>query len=106
MGMPVPPGSSMTIVATNKTKLHGAIAIKDIDKISQVADRYGIDLAIIPSSIHEILLVPVIGDGEEQLSGLHTMIEDINKTQLKPEEVLSNHAYRFNRKDRTITYDI
>lgn len=103
MGMPVQDiDFTPMIVGTNKEKVNGAAIMLDIDTIGEVADRYENDLAILPSSIHEILIVPV-KEGTK-FSDLNVMIQNINNTQVAPEEILSNHAYRFNREDRCITY--
>ena len=95
-------GDNPMIVATNQVKMHGAIAIKAGDKLAEVADRYKTDLAILPSSIHEILLIPVRED--TKFTELNAMVQEVNATQVAPEEVLSNHAYRFNRDERSITF--
>ena len=90
------------IVASNEQKMYGAIAMKAGDKIAEVADRYQSDLAILPSSIHEILLIPV----KENMNfiELDAMVQNVNETQVAPEEILSNHAYRYNRDEHSITY--
>ena len=90
------------IVASNEQKMHGAIAMKAGDKIAEVADRYGTDLAILPSSIHEILLIPV----KENVTfvELDAMVQEANATQVAPEEILGSHAYRYNRDEHSITY--
>ena len=90
------------IVASNERKIHGAIAMKAVDKLAEVAERYQSDLAILPSSIHEILLIPVKED--MNFRELGTMVREINATQVSPEEVLSNHAYRYSRDEKSITY--
>ena len=90
------------IVASNEGKVHGAIAMKAGDKLAEVADRYGTDLAILPSSIHECLLIPVKGDMD--FTTLNMMVQDVNATQVAPEEVLGNHAYRYNKEEQSITY--
>lgn len=53
----------------------------------------GIDLYIMPSSIHEVILLPV----EESLPGeqLRRMIQEVNETQVAPEEILSDQLYRY-----------
>ena len=93
-------GDSVMIVATNKEKSFGAIAMKAKDKLAEVADRYETDLAILPSSIHEILLIPV----KENMDffELEAMVREVNATQVAPEEQLSNHVYRFYRDTREI----
>ena len=35
---------------------------------------------------------------------LNAMVQEVNATQVAPEEVLSNHTYRFNRNEKSITY--
>ena len=90
------------IVATNEGKVHGAIAMKASEKLAEVADRYQSDLAILPSSIHEILLIPV--KENTNFIELDAMVQDVNETQVSPEEVLGFHAYRYNREEQSITY--
>lgn len=90
------------IVASNEQKMYGAIAMKAGDKIAEIAERYQSDLAILPSSIHEILLIPV----KENMNfiELDAMVQDVNETQVAPEEILGSHAYRYNRDEHSITY--
>lgn len=96
MSQIVPMPEGMMIVATNVTKLNGAVAMKATEKLAEVADRYGkAALAILPSSIHEILIIPLSGD--ESVSELDKMVQEVNATQVAPEEVLSNHAYIYGR---------
>lgn len=91
----------LMIIGTNKTKLNGAIAMKAIEKLTEIADKYEKDLAILPSSIHEILLLPI--DESVNFSNLNTLVQNVNMTQLEPEEILSNHAYFFSRATREIS---
>lgn len=88
-------------VVTNTDKLFGASAIYNIELIKKVADRYKSDLYILPSSIHEIILIPIsLGLKEE----MDSMVKEINETQVAPEEVLSNHVYIFKRDTMKIEY--
>lgn len=95
-------GTPQQIVITNKNKLNGASSICDMETLSQIADKHESDLAILPSSIHECILIPV--EDNTNFIEFDAMIQDVNKTQVAPEEVLSNHAYRFNRDEKRITY--
>ena len=54
-------------VLTNSTGRYGAAAMLYTGKIRELADSTGTDLVILPSSLHEVLLVP---DLEE--NGRHT----------------------------------
>ncbi len=84
-------------VLTNSVGINGAAAIMDIDTIN---DYFGEkDMYIIPSSIHEIILIPDIGKGEEQLSNL---VKHVNKFVVSRDEVLSSNIYKYNGKDKTI----
>ena len=49
------------------------------------------DCYIIPSSIHELLLIPKseISDGDF----LHQIVHDVNRSALEPEEFLSDHVF-------------
>lgn len=90
------------IIVTNKTKLNGASTICFTDVLKEVADRYEKDLAILPSSIHECILHPV--EDTTDFRAFDSMIQEVNRTQVVPEEVLGNHAYRFIRDENRIVY--
>lgn len=90
------------IVVTNKSKTNGASTICFMDILKEVADRYERDLAILPSSVHECIVHPV--GNTTDFRELDKMIQDINRTQLDPVDVLGNHAYRFIRDENRIVY--
>lgn len=80
-------------VLTNEKKYFGACALLYPDSLKQVASRFQQDLYILPSSIHEVLLLPV----ETQMSPdeLCDMVREVNQTQLGQEEILSDHIYYY-----------
>lgn len=87
-------------VLSNKNKVEGAACILYPELIKDFADTLKSNLYIIPSSIHEVLLLPVAefnGIGE-----LKDMIREINDTQVKKEEVLSNSLYFYDREEKKI----
>ena len=49
---------------------------------------------IIPSSIHEVILIPDISCSREYID---EMIRDVNRRQLDPVDVLSDHVYMYRR---------
>lgn len=59
------------------------------------------DLIILPSSVHEVLLVPY----EEDLcmEELKEMVRHINRTEVAKEEVLSDNVYCYSRKTDKIS---
>lgn len=82
-------------VLTNRVKLNGASAMLYSDKIRELADSLHSDLLILPSSVHEVLLLP--DDSEEQYDFYRQMVEEVNTTQVEPEEILSFNLYRYNK---------
>ena len=55
----------------------------------------GTNYYILPSSLHEILLVPE--DDDANAAVLTAMVQDVNITSLSPDEILSNHVYYYDQ---------
>lgn len=87
-------------ILTNQQKLHGAACVLYPDLLVQISDGMDSDFYILPSSIHEVILLP--DNGNESPEQLREMIEEVNSTQLEPEEVLSDNLYYFDRKARQV----
>lgn len=87
-------------VLTNQEKLYGAAALLYSERLKKLADRMGCDLLILPSSIHEVLLIP--DDHQKGYDFYVKMVDEVNRTQVEPEEVLSYRLYRYNRKKEEI----
>ena len=70
-------------------------SLRDICDLTpaQMAEKLGTDLVILPSSIHEVIVLPV--SGKEDYDEMDNMIKDINRDQVAKEEVLSNHFYYY-----------
>lgn len=89
-------------VLTNKLKLYGACCILYKHLLEEFASSVKTDLYIIPSSIHEVLLVPKREEYDKEY--LSELVREVNTTELSPEEVLSDHIYYYSRKDDAISY--
>ena len=87
-------------VLTNHAKLNGASAMLYSDKIRELADSLQSDLIILPSSVHEVVLLP--DDHEQNYDFYRQMVEEVNTTQVEPEEILSYNLYRYSRKKEEI----
>ena len=74
----------------------GAISMMFEDKIKEFCEKMDSDVYIIPSSVEEVILIPVESDMNEEALG--NMIKDVNRAELREEDVLSDHAYYFDRK--------
>ena len=90
-------------VLTNTEKFYGAAAIiYGMDKIRDLAEKEGSDIVIIPSSVHECILLPY--DESMPFELLNAMVNEVNTSEVKEEEILSDHVYMYDRKaDRIIT---
>lgn len=82
-------------VLSNKNKIEGASCILYPKLIKHFADAIGSNLYIIPSSIHEVLLLP--SNEIIEVRELKDMIREINDTQVKIEEILSYSLYFYDR---------
>ena len=81
-------------VMTNTMKLNGATCITYPHAIENFANEHDSDVYIIPSSIHEVILIPDISCSREYID---EMIRDVNRRQLDPVDVLSDHVYMYRR---------
>lgn len=87
-------------VLTNQTQINGASCILYDNCLAEFAAKQDSNIIIIPSSIHETLLVP---DQGLDYNELLTMVIDINKTEVLEEEVLANSVYKYEREEGKIT---
>lgn len=80
-------------VITNAKRTLGAICICYPSEMERLAMRIGTGFFILPSSIHECLILP--DNGQYNQAELDRMIRQINRDQLAPEEILSDHSYYY-----------
>ena len=86
---------------SNRRKLHGSVCMLYPNLLSDFSRRLGCDLYLLPSSIHEVLIIPANQNGTyEELSD---MVREVNATQLSGEEILSDHVYYFSRETGKLT---
>ena len=85
---------------SNREKMFGASAMLYSEKIKGLADRLGSDLLILPSSTHEVLLLPEQRD--QRYDFYRQMVKEVNTTQVDPEEILSFNLYRYDRQKEEI----
>lgn len=87
-------------VLTNRNKIFGASAMLYSDKMKLLADNLDTDLLILPSSVHEVLLLP--DDRKQEYDFYRKMVKEVNTTQVDPEEILSFGLYRYDREKEEI----
>ena len=79
-------------VLSNSIKVNGASALLDAKIMEEIIEKVG-DFYILPSSIHETLVVPAKSCMD--VESLEAMVREINYTQLQPDEILSNRVYAY-----------
>ncbi|WP_432631257.1 DUF5688 family protein [Brotaphodocola sp.] len=87
-------------ILTNSSGLYGAGCMLYPTVLEDLSDRLNQDLLILPSSIHEVLVLPA--DTPIGLRELQVMITTINQTEVLPEDRLSNQIYFYRREDGMI----
>lgn len=115
-----PPAPFPMYVLSNRTKLNGSACILYQDLLKNFAERLRSDLYILPSSIHEVLIIPVNSfasspdpllssendfqdTSQQSYRELSEMVREVNATQLSTEDILSDHVYYFSRESSRIT---
>ena len=87
-------------VMTNKTRNLGAAAILYPDALKKAARMIGGNFYILPSSIHEVILIPE-SYGASRMQ-LEIMVEEINENEVAAEEVLSDTVYYYSSKEQRV----
>ena len=82
-------------ILSNQNGISGAACMLYTDILKDFADRMKANLVVLPSSIHEVLLLPDRGD--QNYEELCLTVASINRTEVDPEERLSNNVYLFSR---------
>jgi hypothetical protein len=88
-------------VLSNSRMVNGAAAMLYPDILHNLSESLKSDLYIIPSSVHEVIVLARNMAGDEK--SLREMIHTVNETQLEPQDVLSDSLYFYDRKDEKIS---
>ncbi len=92
MEMMPPMDGPELIVVTSESRMQGSNSLLQVDILDQVHDRYG-DFAVLPSSVHEILCLPITSEMKPE--DLRAMVCDVNASQVALEEQLSNEIFMY-----------
>lgn len=86
-------------VLTNDTMLNGAAEILNDNIRQEIAEKIG-DFYVLPSCIHETMIVPK--DAGLELDELEQMVQEVNYSQVAPDERLSDHVYEYDAKEHEL----
>ena len=84
-------------VLTNSEKLFGASCILYRDELKSFAVKMNSDLFILPSSVHEMILIPKRPDLNQ--SAFVDIVAEINHSQVPEEDVLADSVFFYNKKE-------
>lgn len=85
-------------ILTNADKFYGAAAILDSQLLQMISGER--NLFILPSSIHETLLV--LDDGNYQQEDLDHIVQEVNREQVEKHERLQNHCYYYDGQEKYV----
>lgn len=89
------------LILSNDDCINGATTMFYPDILATITKELGSDVYVLPSSVHECILVPK--NGAIQESELTNMVREVNATQVADQEVLTNHAYEYCREVGELT---
>ena len=81
-------------VLTNRNRQFGAITILYSGVLKNLSCKMDANLFILPSSVHEVILLPDMG---EKAEFLQEMVKNVNRTQVAEEEILADSVYYYDR---------
>lgn len=94
------PGIGNLYVLTNQDRSYGAAALCSPAVRQRIGERFPKGVYLLPSSVHEVLLVPKsipVSPAE-----LGAMVREINREEVLKEEVLSDRIYEYDKEPGTI----
>ena len=80
-------------VATNESKYNGASVIAYPDFMEQATEQLKGSFYILPSSTHEVILIP--DSFAMQAQELKAMVSAVNEAEVRPEEKLTDNVYHY-----------
>lgn len=98
--LPPEPSDTTLYVLTTLQQASGAALILNKDAMQKASRTIGGDLLIIPSSVHEVLLVST---NAIKPAELESIVRDVNSQELKSQDRLSDHVYRYDCQTRQIS---
>ena len=86
------------MVLSNREQINGAASLFYPSVKDEIANIMKENYFILPSSVNEVILMPeMMGRNVEKLEQI---VKNVNKTNVSPNEFLSNHVYHYDAKER------
>ncbi len=90
-------------VLSSKSRVNGAVYMADVSTLSKIANDLETDLILLPSSRHEILILPYgMADSPEKWEEMKAMVTEINQSTVADEDYLADSCYSYVRSRGTV----
>ena len=90
-------------VLSNEKRVFGAVGMFITDEIRQLAEFYESNLFIMPSSVHEVFVMPDFGQEKEYIK---SVIEDANETVVREKDILSDSLYYYDYEEKELRLEL
>lgn len=92
-------------VLTNHERSFGAAVILYKGYLERIAECIGGNYYLLPSSIHEMILIPKMEDLEEEDEDEHLkwMVEEVNQTAVEAQDLLSDSIYYYDQEQKRLS---
>lgn len=87
-------------VLTNEDQIYGASMITQPEVLNKMEQLFPEGFYVLPSSVHEVLIVPNNGEVEPKMLG--EMVREVNKNEVERQEVLSDRVYCYDKEKHQI----
>lgn len=88
-------------VLSNREKVQGAAYMFDENILEKIAEKLNSSLIILPSSIHETIIMKETEDMD--MDFMRGMVMDVNEMVVEPEQQLSDEIYHYDRETHTLS---
>lgn len=92
---------NLMYVLSVKSRIKGSGLMLYKDVLGRIAEQLDSDLIIIPSSIHELIILRE--DKSMEPESIYAMVKEVNNTQVAPEDILSYSVYHFSQETTEIS---
>ena len=93
---------NMLTVVTNESGIYGAGAVMYPGVLRSISEKYGKNLYVLPSSVHEVIVLPERGEDEER-DNLQAIVREVNAGVLGRDDYLSDLVYYYDKDKETLT---
>ena len=87
-------------ILTNMEMKYGAAMITQPEVLNKLEQLFPEGFYVLPSSVHEVLIVPDNGEMEPKMLG--EMVREVNKNEVERQEILSDRVYSYDKEKHQI----